>query len=343
MKILVTGGAGFIGSHLTEALVRAGHRVRVLDDLSSGRVLNLRGVRGDVELRRGDCSDLAVARRAVRGVEVVFHEAAVPSVARSVKDPVRAHRTNATATLNVLLAARDAGVRRVIYAGSSSVYGNAKTLPKREDMRPRPLSPYAVGKLTGEEYARIFSELYGLETLTLRYFNVFGPRQDPGSPYSGVISLFATALLQGRTPVIYGNGRQSRDFTYVENVVRGNLLALRAKDAHGQVLNLATGRRVTLLELLRAIARLTGRPARAEHRPVRAGDVSHSLADIRLARRVLGYKPTVSFEEGLRRTIEWYRSQGQRASSHIARPGARPGAELRAGWRRWPRLACPPF
>ena len=308
VKILVTGGAGFIGSHLTEALVRQGHRVRVLDDFSSGRTENLRGVRGDVDLHKGDCSDPLTARRAVKGVEAVFHEAAVPSVARSVEDPALAHRTGATATLNVLLAARHAGVRRVIYAGSSSVYGNTKELPKRETLRPRPLSPYAVSKLAGEEYVRIFAELYGLETLCVRYFNVFGPRQDPGSPYSGVISRFTTALLGGRTPVIYGDGRQSRDFTYVENVVRGNLLALRAKGVHGQAVNLATGRRVSLLDVLRVLGRITGRPPRAEHRPARAGDVRHSLADIRLARRLLGYRPVVSFEEGLRRTVEWYRA-----------------------------------
>jgi len=208
----------------------------------------------------------------------------------------------------VLLAARDAGVRRVVYAGSSSVYGNTKELPKRETLRPRPLSPYAVSKLAGEEYLRIFAELYGLETLTLRYFNVFGPRQDPGSPYSGVISLFTTALLRGKRPVIYGNGHQSRDFTYVANVVKGNLLALRAKGAQGQAVNLATGRRITLLDLLSELGRITGRPARAELRPPREGDVRHSLADIALARRLLGYKPSVSFEDGLRRTVEWYRS-----------------------------------
>ncbi|HVQ28153.1 MAG TPA: SDR family oxidoreductase [Vicinamibacteria bacterium] len=308
MKILVTGGAGFIGSHLTEALVKQGHDVRVLDDLSSGHVENLRAVRADVDLRRGDCADLPTARRAVKGMEAVFHEAAVPSVARSVKDPALAHRSGATATINVLLAARDAGVRRVVYAGSSSVYGNTKELPKRETLRPRPLSPYAVSKLAGEEYLRIFAELYGLETLTLRYFNVFGPRQDPGSPYSGVISLFTTALLRGERPVIYGNGHQSRDFTYVANVVKGNLLALRAKGARGQAVNLATGRRITLLDLLSELGRITGRPARAELRPPREGDVRHSLADIALARRLLGYKPSVSFEDGLRRTVEWYRS-----------------------------------
>lgn len=308
MKILVTGGAGFIGSHLTEALVGAGHDVLVLDDLSSGKRQNLAALRGEVELRRGDCSDLAFVRRAVRGREVVFHEAAVPSVARSVKDPELAHRTNATATLHVLLAARDASVRRVIYAGSSSVYGDTRELPKHEGLRPRPKSPYAVGKLAGEEYLRVFAELYGLETLTLRYFNVFGPRQDPSSPYSGVISLFTTALLHGRTPVVYGDGRQSRDFTYVENVVHGNLLALRARGLAGQSVNLATGQRVTLLELLRSLARLLGRPGKAAHRPRRAGDVRHSLADIRLARRLLGYRPRVSFEEGLRRTVAWYQA-----------------------------------
>jgi nucleoside-diphosphate-sugar epimerase len=308
VKILVTGGAGFIGSHLTEALVHLGHDVRVLDDLSSGRARNLKAVRGDVDLRRGDCSDLAVVRRAVKGREAVFHEAAVPSVARSVKDPERAHRTNATATFNVLLAARDASVRRVIYAGSSSVYGDTKELPKHEDLHPRPKSPYAVGKLTGEEYLRIFAELYGLETLTLRYFNVFGPRQDPSSPYSGVISLFTTALLAGRTPVIYGDGRQSRDFTYIDNVVHGNLLALRAKGLAGQAVNLATSQRITLLELLRSLARLIGASPRAEHREARAGDVRHSLADIRRARKLLGYRPQVTFQEGLRRTVDWYRA-----------------------------------
>jgi UDP-glucose 4-epimerase len=265
-----------------------------------------------VDLRRGDLSDLAVVRRAVKGREAVFHEGAVPSVARSVKDPERAHRTNATATLNVLLAARDAGVRRVIYAGSSSVYGDTKELPKHEGLRPRPKSPYAVGKLTGEEYLRIFSELYGLETLTLRYFNVFGPRQDPSSPYSGVISLFTTALLAGRRPVIYGDGRQSRDFTYVENVVHANLLALRAKGLTGQAVNVATRRRVTLLELLRSLARLLDASPRAEHKPGRAGDVRHSLADIGAAKKLLGYKPQVSFEEGLRRTVAWYQAAASR-------------------------------
>jgi nucleoside-diphosphate-sugar epimerase len=307
MKILVTGGAGFIGSHLAQALAAKGHRVRVLDDLSGGRRQNLAAVRGDVEFLRGNCADIDTARRAVRGVEVVYHEAAVPSVARSVDDPALSHRANATATLTMLVAARDAGVRRFVYAGSSSVYGDTPKLPKREDMLPRPRSPYAVGKLMGEHYLRIFHELYGLETLTLRYFNVYGPRQNASSPYSGVISLFVTALLAGRRPVLYGTGQQSRDFTYVEDVVQGNLRALGARGLAGQHVNVATGRRLTLRQLLQAIARLLGVPARAERRPPRKGDVRHSLADISAARRLLGYRPRVDFETGLRRTVEWYR------------------------------------
>ncbi len=308
LKVLVTGGAGFIGSHLVEALLRDGHAVRVLDDFSSGTRANLKTVAGDTEVIRGDCADPRAAARAVRGAEVVFHEAAVPSVAVSVNDPARSHRAGATATLTTLLAARDAGVRRFIYAGSSSVYGDTPRLPKIESMAPCPLSPYAVSKLTGEAYVRLFSSLYGMETLTLRYFNVFGPRQNAGSPYSGVISLFTTALLHGRTPVLNGDGRQSRDFTYVDNVVEANRLALTARDLAGQTVNVATGKRITLLDLLRALAAITGRPARARRRPVRAGDVRHSLADIRLARRLLGYRPIVDFKPGLARTVDWYRS-----------------------------------
>lgn len=307
MKVLVTGGAGFIGSHIAEALVRAGHRVRVLDNFYSGRRNNLAAVRDDVEVVRGDCASPGTARRAVKGVEVVYHEAAIPSVARSVDDPALSHAANATGTLAMLVAARDAGVRRFLYAGSSSVYGDSPRLPKRESMAPQPLSPYAAAKLVGEHYLAVFCRLYGIEGLTLRYFNVFGPRQDPSSPYSGVISLFATALLAGRTPVIYGDGRQSRDFTYVENVVRGNLLALHAQGARGQAVNVATGRRVSLLELLRVMARETGRPARALKRPARPGDIRHSLAAVSLARRLLGYRPTIDLEGGLRRTLAWYR------------------------------------
>src|SRR5437879_9630805 len=250
MKILVTGGAGFIGSHLAQALVADGHRLRVLDDLSGGRRENLADVREDVELLRGNCADMETARRAARGVEVVYHQAAVPSVARSVDDPALSHRANATATLTMLVAARDAGVRRFVYAGSSSVYGDTPQLPKSEDMPPSPLSPYALQKLVGEQYGQLFTRLYGFETVTTRYFNVFGPRQDPGSPYSGVISLFATALLEGRQPIIYGDGEQTRDFTYVANVVDGVLRACAAPKAAGEAINVATSGRVSLNELL---------------------------------------------------------------------------------------------
>ncbi len=312
MKVLVTGGAGFIGSHLVEALVEKGHRVRVIDNLSSGRLANLRAVRAHAELLKGDCADPRAAARAVKGVEVVFHEAAIPSVARSVLDPASSHRGNGTATVTMLVAARDAGVRRFVYAGSSSVYGDSAELPKRESMAPLPLSPYAVGKLMGEHYLQVFASLYGMETLTLRYFNVFGPRQDASSPYSGVISLFITALLAGKTPVIYGNGEQSRDFTYVANVVAGNLKALEVKKPRGEVVNVATGRRITLNELLAALARATDRPAKARHRKPRAGDVRHSLADIDLARRLLKYEPGFDLEEGLLRTVDWYRTQRPR-------------------------------
>jgi nucleoside-diphosphate-sugar epimerase len=305
----VTGGAGFIGSHLVEALVKKGHRVRVLDNFFSGKRGNLRAVKGDVEVVTGDCANPAAARRAVHRVEAVYHEGAVPSVARSVKDPALSHAANATATLTMLIAARDAGVRRFVYAGSSSVYGNTPTLPKHEAMTPMPLSPYAVGKLMGEHYLRVFAHLYGLETLTIRYFNVFGPRQDPSSPYSGVISRFTTALLSGTTPVVYGNGLQSRDFTYVANVVDANLRALKAKGLAGQSVNVAMGSRITLRQLLASLARETDRPPKAAFGPERPGDVRHSLADIRLAKKLLGYRPVVDFETGLRRTVEWYRSQ----------------------------------
>ncbi len=310
MRILVTGGAGFIGSHIVESLLREGHRVRVLDDFSTGHRDNLRAVRGEVEVIRGDCADPRAAARATRGMEAVLHEAAVPSVARSVKDPALSHRANPTATLTVLLAARDEGVRRFIYAGSSSVYGDTRELPKRESLPPRPLSPYAVGKLTGEHYVRLFATLYGMETLTLRYFNVFGPRQRADSPYSGVISLFVRALLAGRRPVIYGDGLQSRDFTYIDNVVEANRLALKVRDAHGQSVNVAFGERVSLRRLLAVLAKITQRPPLADRRPPRSGDVRHSLADVRLARRLLGYRPHVDLETGLRRTVEWYRQAG---------------------------------
>ena len=307
MNVLVTGGAGFIGSHLVEGLVRQGHKVRVLDNFFSGKRENLRAVQHDIEILPGDCSDPDAARRGVKQVEVVYHQAALPSVARSVQDPIASHRGNATATLTMLTAARDAGVRRFLYAGSSSVYGDQPGLPKRETAPPRPLSPYAVGKLTGEHYLAVFHRLYGLETLTLRYFNVFGPRQDASSPYSGVISLFISALLQGNVPIIYGDGKQSRDFTYVANVVDANLRALKVEKPTGEVLNVATGKRVTLLRLLAILARQIGRPAEARHAEARAGDVRHSLADVSRARKRLGYRPQVGLEAGLKDTVEWYR------------------------------------
>jgi UDP-glucose 4-epimerase len=310
MNILVTGGAGFIGSHLTEALVRAGHRVRVLDDFSSGDRRNLQAVRGDVEVQAGDCADGRAARRAVKGVDVVYHQAALPSVPRSVAEPLDSHRVNATGTLTLLEAARSAGVRRFLYAGSSSVYGELPGLPKKESMATRPLSPYGVGKLVGEHYVRIYAHLHGMETLTLRYFNVFGPRQAAGSPYSGVISLFVTALLAGRVPLMHGDGRQTRDFTYVANVVDANLRALKARGLQGQSVNVATGRRITLRDLLQGVADATGRPARARRAPARAGDIRHSVADIGAARRLLGYRVVTGFDDGLARTVDWYRQQG---------------------------------
>jgi len=305
---LVTGGAGFIGSHLAEELVRRGHAVRVADSLITGKRGNLAHV-PDVEFLEGDLADPAFATRAVSGVDYVLHQAAIPSVPRSVKDPVTSNRANIDATLNVLVAARDAGVTRVVYAGSSSTYGNAPTLPKREDMPPNPLSPYALQKLVAEQYCRMFTQLYGLETVTTRYFNVFGPRQDPGSPYSGVISLFATALLDGRQPTIYGDGEQTRDFTYVANVVDGVLRAAEAKGVAGEVMNVATGGRISLNELLRVMNGITGTSIEPLFAAPRTGDVRDSQADISKAQRLIGYRPTVSLEEGLTHTLDWCRSE----------------------------------
>jgi len=305
-RYLVTGGAGFIGSHLAEELLRRSASVRVADNLSTGHRENL-GHLGGVEFLEGDLADEAFARRAVEGMDYVLHQAAIPSVPRSVSDPISSNRSNIDATLTVLVAARDAGVRRVVYAGSSSAYGDTPTLPKREDMPTGPLSPYALQKLVGEQYAQLFTALYGLETVTIRYFNVFGPRQDPSSPYSGVISVFIRALVEGGQPTIHGNGEQTRDFTYVANVVDGVLRACHAPQAAGRVINVATGGRISLNTLFQTLKRLAGRDVAAHYGPSRAGDVRDSQADISLARSLLGYAPLVGFDEGLARTLAWYR------------------------------------
>ena len=304
---LVTGGAGFIGSHLAEELVRRGERVRVVDSLITGKRQNLAHLR-EVEFIEGDLANIDVAQRAVAGVDFVLHQAAIPSVPRSVQDPITSNRANIDASLNVLVAARDAGVRRVVYAGSSSAYGNTPTLPKVETMPTAPLSPYALQKLVAEQYCQMFTQLYGLETVTIRYFNVFGPRQDPSSPYSGVISLFINALCDGRQPTIYGDGEHTRDFTYVANVVDGVLRACHAQGASGEVINVATGGRISLNQLFRTVRDLLGAKIEPIYRDPRAGDVRDSQADISKARRLLGYEPVVTFEEGLQKTVEWHRT-----------------------------------
>jgi nucleoside-diphosphate-sugar epimerase len=305
---LVTGGAGFVGSHIAATLAASGARVRVLDDLSTGHVENLAAISGQVDFLNGSLLDPDALRRALSGVELVFHEAAIPSVPRSVDNPVETHRACAEGTFALLVAAREAGVRRLVYAASSSAYGDQPTLPKVEDMPPQPLSPYAASKLVGEYYCQVWARTYGFETVALRYFNVFGPRQDPSSQYSGVISRFISALLGGERPVIYGDGEQSRDFTYVANVVDGNLRAAESAQGIGQSINVATGRRITLNELLDVLKRITGRTeVEAEYRETRVGDVRHSLADITRARELLGYEPQIGLEDGLRKTIEWWK------------------------------------
>jgi nucleoside-diphosphate-sugar epimerase len=305
---LVTGGAGFIGSHIAAALAECGARVRVLDDLSTGHAENIEEIGGAVDFVRGSLTDADALARALEGVEVVFHEAAIPSVPRSVESPEESHRACAEGTFALLVAARRSGVRRLVYAASSSAYGDQPTLPKVEDMRPEPLSPYAAAKLVGEYYCQVWSRVYGFETLSLRYFNVFGPRQDPSSQYSGVISRFIAALANGQRPVIYGDGEQSRDFTYISNVVDANLRAAETAHGIGHVINVATGLRTTLNELLDALKRITGRTnVEAEYREPRVGDVRHSLADITSARAFLGYEPQVGLDEGLRKTLEWWK------------------------------------
>ena len=304
---LVTGGAGFIGSHIAAALVERGARVRIIDDLSTGHRENVAEIGGDIDFIHASLTDSEALRRALQDVELVFHEAAIPSVPRSVAAPKETHEASVNATFSLLLAARDQKVRRLVYAASSSAYGDQPELPKREDMRPDPLSPYAVAKLVGEYYCQVFSRVYGLETVALRYFNVFGPRQDPGSQYSGVISRFIDTSLNGKQPTIYGDGEQSRDFTYISNVVDANLRAAESDRAIGHVINIANGERVTINEVFEMVKKLTGHAdAQAEYAPSRAGDVRDSLADLSLAKSLLGYQPQVGLEEGLRLTIDWW-------------------------------------
>ena len=302
---LVTGGAGFIGSHISEALVSRGHRVRVVDNFVTGYQHNLRA---GVEFVEGDLADPAVAVNAVKGIEYVLHQAAIPSVPRSVDKPVESHRANVDAMLNLLIASRDAGVRRLVFAGSSSVYGDTEVLPKTETMPTNPLSPYALQKLMSEMYGQMFTRLYGFETVTTRYFNVFGPRQDPSSPYSGVISLFIKALHQGTTPVIYGDGEQTRDFTYVTNVVDGVLRSAETPGVGGQVFNVATNSRISLNQLLDTLKKIFGSNVQPIYKDVRSGDVRDSQADISKAQQLLGYQPIVGLEEGLRETVKWFTS-----------------------------------
>jgi len=306
-KFLVTGGAGFIGSNICRRLVDEGCFVRVVDNLLTGRMSNLAGIESRIEFMQADMGEPAVAAAAMRDVEVVLHQGALPSVPRSVEEPQLTHRHCVDATFNLLMAARDAGVRRFVYAASSSAYGDTPTLPKVETMPVKPLSPYAVAKLVGEYYCSVFAGVFGLETISLRYFNVFGPYQDPTSQYAAAIPAFVTSILRDQPPTVYGDGRQSRDFTYIDNVVQANLLAARAKRTAGEVVNIACGESVTVNEIIAMINAFTGRRVRPRYEPSRPGDVKHSLADISRARQVIGFEPQVSFQEGLERAIVWYR------------------------------------
>jgi UDP-glucose 4-epimerase len=306
-KFLVTGGAGFVGSNICRRLVSEGRFVRVLDNLLTGKKSNLADVMAAVEFVEADMGDSEVAQSAMKDIDVVLHQGALPSVPRSVDDPAATHRHCVDATFTLLLAARDAGVKRFVYAASSSAYGDAPTSPKVETMPPSPLSPYAVGKLVGEYYCSVFSHVFGLETISLRYFNVFGPYQDPMSQYAAAIPAFVTAILKGEPPTIYGDGQQSRDFTYVDNVVEANLLAARAKKTQGEVINIACGQAVTVNEIIDMINELLGKNVTPTYAAPRPGDVKHSLADITLARKLIGFTPTVQFREGLEKAIGWYR------------------------------------
>lgn len=306
MRYLVTGGAGFIGSNTVDELVRRGHSVVVLDDLSSGKEENLAEVRAKITFVKGSITDIEAIQKAIHQADYVIHLAARTSVPRSVKDPLETNRINVEGTLRVLVAARDNKVKRVVLAASSSAYGETPTLPKTESMQPQPISPYGVSKYVTELYAQTFGRCYGLENVSLRYFNIFGPRQDPDSPYSGVLSRFATAFLDETQPVIYGDGEQTRDFTYVDNAVQANLLACEAPSASGEAINIGTGGRVSLNQTLECLRRVTGKDLAAKYDPPREGDIRDSQADLAKARQLLGYEPTVSFEEGLERTFAWY-------------------------------------
>jgi nucleoside-diphosphate-sugar epimerase len=304
---LVTGGAGFIGSNLVEQLIADGAAVRVIDNFSTGKRENLEPFRKQIDFREVDICNLSVLQKAVADCDTIFHQAAIPSVPKSVIDPISSHNADVTGTLHVLWAAKEAGVKRVVYAASSSAYGDSDVLPKREDMPPRPISPYGLMKYVGEEYCRLFTLLYGVETVSLRYFNVFGPRQDPTSQYSGVLSRFITNMLRGDRPVIFGDGEQSRDFTFVSNVVAANLQACRSPKAVGHVYNVACGTRITLKEVVRVLNRILGTNLDPVFEPPRAGDIKHSMADIQRAAGDLGYSPQTGFENGLIKTVDWYR------------------------------------
>jgi len=306
-KFLVTGGAGFIGSNLCRRLVAQGCFVRVVDNLLTGKRSNLATMMDKIEFVEADMGVPEVARSVVQDIDVILHEGALPSVPRSVDDPAATHQHCVDATFTLLLAARDAGVKRLVYAASSSAYGDTPTLPKVETMAPNPLSPYAVGKLVGEYYCSVFSKVFGLQTIALRYFNVFGPHQDPASQYAAAIPAFVTAILRDESPTIYGDGEQSRDFTYVDNVVQANLLAARAKETHGEVVNVACGEAVTVNGIIGMINQLLGKNVKPIYVPARAGDVKHSLADITAAKKLIGFKPVVLFREGLEKSIDWYR------------------------------------
>jgi nucleoside-diphosphate-sugar epimerase len=309
---LVTGGAGFIGSNIVETLLKRGVRVRVVDNFATGKRENIQPFLDRVDFHEIDICDLESLQKAMEGVDYVIHQAAIPSVPKSIIDPIASHHADITGTLTVLWAAQQTGVKRVVYAASSSAYGESERLPKEESMLPLPISPYGLMKYVGEEYCRIFTLIYGLETVALRYFNVFGPRQDPSSPYSGVLSRFISVMLQGGCPTIYGDGEQTRDFTFVDNVVEANWLACHAEGVAGQVFNIACGRRISLNQIVGLLNGMLGLELSSYYEPARTGDIKHSLADISMARKKLNYRPEVSFEEGLQRTVVWYREYQQR-------------------------------